>query len=251
MLWGDAGIRREPYGTMPANVQAAVPVVKRGTGRLTIPASLPIYVAPLSFVAPRRPDLGPTIAHHRRSRARYARFGCPLYLALRAVLSATRLAAQAGTLQGSVSDSGGTTLPNASVTVEGTGLRATTGANGRVRGPRRAGRHLHRPRPADRLPGRGRAGDDRRRRRGAAGLHPQPEHGAARADRRGRRLARPPHRGRGAGRAGRHLPGRAAGAAGQHRDQRHPPGGLARRSTSPARASPTRATWCARSPSAA
>ena len=45
-------------------------------------------------------------------------------------LATTRLAAQAGTLQGTVSDSGGTTLPNASITVEGTGLRATTGANG-------------------------------------------------------------------------------------------------------------------------
>ena len=52
-----------------------------------------------------------------------------VYLALTLVF-ATRLAAQAGTLQGSVTDSGGTTLPNASVTVEGTGLRATTGANG-------------------------------------------------------------------------------------------------------------------------
>jgi iron complex outermembrane recepter protein len=46
------------------------------------------------------------------------------------LLATTRLAAQAGTLQGTVSDSGGTTLPNASVTVEGTGLRATTGSNG-------------------------------------------------------------------------------------------------------------------------
>jgi iron complex outermembrane recepter protein len=52
-----------------------------------------------------------------------------VYLAL-ALMFATRLAAQAGTLQGTVSDSGGTTLPNASVSVEGTGLRATTGANG-------------------------------------------------------------------------------------------------------------------------
>ncbi len=38
--------------------------------------------------------------------------------------------AQSGTLQGTVSDSAGTTLPNASVTVEGAGVRATTGANG-------------------------------------------------------------------------------------------------------------------------
>ena len=46
------------------------------------------------------------------------------------LLFATRVAAQAGTLQGTVSDSGGTTLPNASVSIEGSGLRATTGANG-------------------------------------------------------------------------------------------------------------------------
>lgn len=47
------------------------------------------------------------------------------------VTAATRpLAAQAGTLQGTVTDSAGTSLPNAAVTVEGTGLRATTGATG-------------------------------------------------------------------------------------------------------------------------
>ncbi len=46
------------------------------------------------------------------------------------LLSSTQLAAQVGTLQGTVSDSGGTTLPNVSVTVEGTGLRGATGANG-------------------------------------------------------------------------------------------------------------------------
>jgi iron complex outermembrane receptor protein len=40
------------------------------------------------------------------------------------------LAAQSGTLQGTVSDSGGAPLVNASVTVEGTGLRATTGTTG-------------------------------------------------------------------------------------------------------------------------
>jgi len=40
------------------------------------------------------------------------------------------LAAQSGTLQGTVSDSLGATLPNATVSVEGTGLRGTTGANG-------------------------------------------------------------------------------------------------------------------------
>ncbi len=47
-----------------------------------------------------------------------------------ALLAAGPLAAQSGTLQGTVSDSAGQTLPNASVTVEGSGLRATTGANG-------------------------------------------------------------------------------------------------------------------------
>jgi iron complex outermembrane receptor protein len=52
-----------------------------------------------------------------------------VYLAL-ALFTTSRLAAQAGTLQGTVSDSTGTTLPNASVAVEGTGLRATSGANG-------------------------------------------------------------------------------------------------------------------------
>jgi iron complex outermembrane receptor protein len=49
---------------------------------------------------------------------------------LLALLAASPLAAQSGTLQGTVSDSAGATLPNASVTVEGTGLRATSRANG-------------------------------------------------------------------------------------------------------------------------
>ncbi len=40
------------------------------------------------------------------------------------------LAAQAGTIQGTVSDSAGGTLANAAISVEGTGLRATTGASG-------------------------------------------------------------------------------------------------------------------------
>jgi iron complex outermembrane receptor protein len=40
------------------------------------------------------------------------------------------LAAQAGTIRGSVADSSGSPLPNASVTVEGTGLRATSGSQG-------------------------------------------------------------------------------------------------------------------------
>jgi iron complex outermembrane receptor protein len=46
------------------------------------------------------------------------------------LLAASPLAAQSGTLQGTVSDSSGATLPNASVSVEGTGLRVTTRANG-------------------------------------------------------------------------------------------------------------------------
>jgi iron complex outermembrane recepter protein len=40
------------------------------------------------------------------------------------------LAAQAGTIRGSVADSSGAPLPNASITVEGTELRATTGGRG-------------------------------------------------------------------------------------------------------------------------
>jgi iron complex outermembrane receptor protein len=58
---------------------------------------------------------------------RPVRFLAGLLLAL---LLATPLAAQAGTLQGTVSDSSGVTLPNASISVEGAGLRATTGASG-------------------------------------------------------------------------------------------------------------------------
>ncbi len=50
-------------------------------------------------------------------------------LLLLSVLAA-RLAAQGATLQGTVSDSAGATLPNASISLEGTGLRTTTGANG-------------------------------------------------------------------------------------------------------------------------
>ena len=49
---------------------------------------------------------------------------------LLALVAAAPLAAQAGILQGTVSDSSGITLPNAAVTVEGTRLRATTGAGG-------------------------------------------------------------------------------------------------------------------------
>jgi iron complex outermembrane recepter protein len=57
---------------------------------------------------------------------------------LPALIVTAPLAAQAGTLQGTVSDSAGTTLPNASVSVEGTGLRGGTGANGgyEIRGVR-------------------------------------------------------------------------------------------------------------------
>src|SRR5205809_87391 len=40
------------------------------------------------------------------------------------------LVAQSGTLHGTVADSGGGTLPNATVTVEGTGLRTVTGSTG-------------------------------------------------------------------------------------------------------------------------
>jgi iron complex outermembrane recepter protein len=49
---------------------------------------------------------------------------------LSSLLLTTPLAAQNGTLQGTVSDSAGTTLPNATVSVEGTGLRGATGATG-------------------------------------------------------------------------------------------------------------------------
>jgi iron complex outermembrane recepter protein len=49
---------------------------------------------------------------------------------LSALLATTPLAAQGGTLQGTVSDSAGVTLPNATISVEGTGLRAVSGANG-------------------------------------------------------------------------------------------------------------------------
>ncbi|MDQ3427809.1 MAG: carboxypeptidase-like regulatory domain-containing protein, partial [Gemmatimonadota bacterium] len=45
-------------------------------------------------------------------------------------LAAAPLAAQSGTIRGSVVDSGGTALSNAAITVEGTGLRTTTGADG-------------------------------------------------------------------------------------------------------------------------
>jgi iron complex outermembrane receptor protein len=44
--------------------------------------------------------------------------------------TATPLLAQAGTLRGAVADSSGTPLPNASISVEGTGLRTTSGNRG-------------------------------------------------------------------------------------------------------------------------
>jgi iron complex outermembrane receptor protein len=44
--------------------------------------------------------------------------------------SAVPLAAQAGTIRGTVADSAGSALPNASVTVEGAALRATSGSRG-------------------------------------------------------------------------------------------------------------------------
>jgi iron complex outermembrane receptor protein len=49
---------------------------------------------------------------------------------LSALLAAAPLAAQSGTLEGTVADSAGSPLLNASVTVEGTGARTTTGASG-------------------------------------------------------------------------------------------------------------------------
>ena len=49
---------------------------------------------------------------------------------LLALLAAAPLAAQSGNLEGTVSDSAGTPLANASVAVEGTGLRVSTGAAG-------------------------------------------------------------------------------------------------------------------------
>jgi iron complex outermembrane receptor protein len=49
---------------------------------------------------------------------------------LSALLAAAPLAAQSGSLQGTVSDSSGAPLSNASVTVEGTGLRTNTGTTG-------------------------------------------------------------------------------------------------------------------------
>ena len=63
---------------------------------------------------------------------RTVRFLACLLVALLTItsLAVTPLAAQGGDMQGVVADEGGVTLPNATVTVEGTGLRAVTGANG-------------------------------------------------------------------------------------------------------------------------
>ena len=50
--------------------------------------------------------------------------------ALAIACMATRLAAQAGTIRGTVADSSGSPLSNASITVEGTNLRTTSGGQG-------------------------------------------------------------------------------------------------------------------------
>ena len=145
-----------------------------------------------------------------------------------------------------------TRCANAAIAVEGTDAPHHLGLERRLRDPRRAGRHPHGAGPADRLP----LAATRRvtvaeRRRDRAGLHPAPQRGAARPDRRGGRLPGPAHRRGGAGGAGGHLPRRGAPAAGQHRDQRDPPDGARPRSTFRARASPTPATSSGRSPCAA
>ena len=136
------------------------------------------------------------------------------------VAAAGPLAAQAGVLQGTVSDSAGGLLANASVTVEGTGLRATTGANGgyEVRGVP-AGTHTVRVRligfqaasAAVTVAGGDVVAQDFTLAESTV---------AARADGRGRRLARAAHGRRRAGGAGGRVPGGAAPAAGQHRDER-------------------------------
>ena len=56
--------------------------------------------------------------------------------ALVLAVSTTSLMAQAGTLRGTVSDSSGSPLPNASITIDGTALRTTSGSGGQyeVRG---------------------------------------------------------------------------------------------------------------------
>ncbi|MGH7527050.1 MAG: carboxypeptidase regulatory-like domain-containing protein, partial [Gemmatimonadales bacterium] len=48
-----------------------------------------------------------------------------------ALATAAPLAAQAGTIRGSVADSGGAAISHASLIVEGTGLRTTSGSEGR------------------------------------------------------------------------------------------------------------------------
>ena len=85
--------------------------------------------------------------------------------------AAVPVAAQSGTLQGTVSDSSGAPLPNASVSVEGTGLRATTGNNGNyeIRGVP-AGTYTVRVRLIG-LHGRVARRHGAGRRRDAAGLH--------------------------------------------------------------------------------
>src|SRR5688500_16279863 len=51
-------------------------------------------------------------------------------ITLAILLSPAALAAQSGSIRGSVTDTAGTPLSNASVTIEGTGLRTTTGTSG-------------------------------------------------------------------------------------------------------------------------
>ena len=134
---------------------------------------------------------------------------------------APSLYGQTGNVRGRVADSAGAALSGASVTVEGTGLRATSGDRRHLRDPRRAVRHPDPACPADRLLG----GHRRRGRTSRRAWREQDftlsrSTGAARADRRRGRLARAPHRRRGAGGAGGHLPRRGDPAAGDHRDQR-------------------------------
>ena len=110
--------------------------------------------------------------------------------------------AQSGTVQGKVTDSTGAAIVGAVVTVDGTTLRATSTGSGRYTlrgvppgpGPCGCGRSASRPtRRAVTVAG---------ARRHRAGHHPGPLGGGAGADRRGHRLPRPAHRGRGARGAG-------------------------------------------------
>ena len=66
--------------------------------------------------------------------------------------AAAPLAAQAGTIRGTISDSAGPGLANAAVTVEGTDAPGRLGDRGRLRDPGRARRHSHGESATDRLP---------------------------------------------------------------------------------------------------